>query len=129
MAENPLSDPVIIWGAGAIGGTIGAYWARAGVPVLLVDRAADHVEACRTQGLRIEGPIETFNRVMIVTGAAQGIGGAIAKSFLGAGARVHLADIDEAGCAKLGRSWGSHSCERSLGAREGDGPRSVSCRT
>jgi hypothetical protein len=55
MAENPLTEPVIIWGAGAIGGTIGAYWARAGVPVPLVDRAADHVEACRTQGLRIGG--------------------------------------------------------------------------
>ena len=27
----------MIWGTGAVGGTIGAYWARAGVDVLLVD--------------------------------------------------------------------------------------------
>jgi ketopantoate reductase len=44
-------DTILIWGAGAIGGTIGAYWKRAGVDVLLVDKVAEHVEACRTQGL------------------------------------------------------------------------------
>ena len=32
-------EPILIWGAGAIGGTLGAYWARAGIPVLLVDEA------------------------------------------------------------------------------------------
>lgn len=64
MAEDPLTEPVVIWGAGAIGGTLGAYWARAGVPVLLVDVAADHVEACRTTGLRIEGPIDNFTQVV-----------------------------------------------------------------
>jgi ketopantoate reductase len=31
------SEPIVIRGAGAIGGTLDAYWARAGVPVLLVD--------------------------------------------------------------------------------------------
>ena len=36
-------EPILIWGAGAIGGTLGAYWARAGVPVLLVDIVAEHV--------------------------------------------------------------------------------------
>ena len=79
MAENPLTEPVIIWGAGAIGGTIGAYWARAGVPVLLVDRAADHVEACRTHGLRIEGPIETFTQAVsaVVPGELTGTYGRI----------------------------------------------------
>ena len=35
MAEPPL----MIWGAGAIGGTIGAFLARAGGDVLFVDRA------------------------------------------------------------------------------------------
>ncbi len=64
MAESPLTEPTVIWGAGAIGGTIGAYWARAGVPVILVDLETDHVEACRTRGLRIEGPIETFTQVV-----------------------------------------------------------------
>jgi 2-dehydropantoate 2-reductase len=37
--------PILIWGAGAIGGTLGAYWARAGLPVLMVDIVADHVQA------------------------------------------------------------------------------------
>lgn len=56
------SDPILIWGGGAIGGTIAAYWARAGVPVLLVDVVREHVEACRTTGLRIEGPIDSFTQ-------------------------------------------------------------------
>jgi 2-dehydropantoate 2-reductase len=55
-----MSDPVLIWGAGAIGGTIGAYLARGGQDVLLVDSAADHVEAMNARGLAIEGPIEQF---------------------------------------------------------------------
>lgn len=54
-----MADPAVIWGAGAIGGTIGAFWARAGVDVLLVDADAEHVNACR-QGLSIEGPVDAF---------------------------------------------------------------------
>jgi len=57
-------EPVLIWGAGAIGGTLGAYWARAGVPVLLVDIEAAHVEACRTRGLHVFGPIEDFTQIV-----------------------------------------------------------------
>jgi 2-dehydropantoate 2-reductase len=57
-------EPIVIWGAGAIGGTLGAYWARAGVPVLLVDIVREHAEACRTSGLAIEGPVETFTQVV-----------------------------------------------------------------
>jgi 3-oxoacyl-[acyl-carrier protein] reductase len=41
--------------------------------------------------------LSLHGRVALVTGAAQGIGRAIARTFLGAGARVHLADIDRAG--------------------------------
>lgn len=58
------SEPIVIWGAGAIGGTIGAYWARAGVPVLLVDMVPEHVAACRTSGLEITGPVEQFKTVI-----------------------------------------------------------------
>ena len=47
-----MAEPILIWGAGAIGGTLGATWARAGVDVLLVDMVAEHVEACRA-GLAI----------------------------------------------------------------------------
>jgi len=57
-------EPILIWGAGAIGGTLGAYWAKAGVPVLLVDIVPEHVEACRTTGLSITGPVEEFRQVV-----------------------------------------------------------------
>ena len=59
-----MSEPILIWGAGAIGGTLGAYWARAGVPILLVDIVREHVEACRTKGLAISGPVEAFTQVV-----------------------------------------------------------------
>jgi 2-dehydropantoate 2-reductase len=59
-----VAEPVLIWGSGAIGGTIGAYWRRAGIDVLLVDKDAEHVEACRTAGLSIEGPVDSFKEVI-----------------------------------------------------------------
>lgn len=59
-----MKDPILIWGAGAIGGTMGAYWARAGHDVLLVDTVAEHVEACRTTGLEIFGPVDEFTQVI-----------------------------------------------------------------
>ena len=53
-------SPLLFWGAGAIGGTVGAYLQRAGEPVHFVDRAADHVAAINKDGLQITGPIEEF---------------------------------------------------------------------
>ena len=52
---------VLVWGAGAIGGTLGAYFARAGHDVTLVDVVAEHVEVVSQRGLHITGPIETFS--------------------------------------------------------------------
>lgn len=57
-------DTILIWGAGAIGGTLGAYLARAGEDVLLVDIVAPHVEAMNSHGLAIEGPVETFRQAV-----------------------------------------------------------------
>lgn len=51
---------ITIVGAGAIGGVIGAYLARAGHDVALCDIDVDHVRAINDRGLRIEGPEETF---------------------------------------------------------------------
>jgi len=50
----------LVWGAGAIGGTIGAYLARAGHDVVFVDRVPEHVDAINRDGLRITGPIDEF---------------------------------------------------------------------
>ncbi|MEM7567883.1 MAG: 2-dehydropantoate 2-reductase N-terminal domain-containing protein [Pseudomonadota bacterium] len=47
-----------------MGGTLGAYWARAGHDVLMVDVVPEHVEACATEGLTITGPVETFAQVV-----------------------------------------------------------------
>ena len=46
-------EPILIWGAGAIGGVLGAYWARAGLPVQMVDIVAEHATACSTHGMQI----------------------------------------------------------------------------
>lgn len=51
---------MLVWGAGAIGGTLGACLVRAGHDVTLVDAAEDHVAAVRSAGLRITGPIVEF---------------------------------------------------------------------
>ncbi|MCC7426242.1 MAG: ketopantoate reductase family protein [Alphaproteobacteria bacterium] len=59
-----MAEPILIWGAGAIGGTLGAHWARAGHEVLLVDTVAEHVDACRTKGLAIFGPVAEFTAVI-----------------------------------------------------------------
>jgi 2-dehydropantoate 2-reductase len=51
---------VVVWGAGAIGGSIGAALAHAGHEVLFVDRAADHVAAINRSGLEVSGPIRHY---------------------------------------------------------------------
>lgn len=59
MADYP-KDGVLIWGAGAMGGTIGATLAQKGCPVTLVDVDTAHVEAIKKNGLSIRGPIAQF---------------------------------------------------------------------
>src|SRR3954453_6097118 len=54
-------EELMIWGAGAIGGTIGAALARAGKNPLLVDSAEDHVAAINARGLKITGPHEDYS--------------------------------------------------------------------
>ena len=50
----------LVWGAGAIGGTLGAYLARAGHDVTFVDTVAEHVAVINRSGLTISGPMATF---------------------------------------------------------------------
>jgi 2-dehydropantoate 2-reductase len=51
---------VAIVGAGAIGGTVGAYLVRTGHDVTFIDRVEEHVEAIKRTGLHITGPIDDF---------------------------------------------------------------------
>ncbi len=51
---------ILIWGAGAIGGAVGAFLARAGHDITFVDIAADHVAAINATGLQITGPVDQF---------------------------------------------------------------------
>ncbi|MDQ3942631.1 MAG: ketopantoate reductase family protein [Actinomycetota bacterium] len=56
METTGLRDvPITIIGAGAIGGTVGAYMDDAGYDVTLVDVASEHVEAINERGLRVTG--------------------------------------------------------------------------
>lgn len=47
--------PIVIIGAGAIGGSLGAYLTQAGHDVLLVDTVAEHIARIKDPGLRMEG--------------------------------------------------------------------------
>lgn len=52
--------PIIIMGAGAIGGTVGAYLVRAGHDVQFCDVVAEHVAAINARGLKIRTWDEEF---------------------------------------------------------------------
>jgi 2-dehydropantoate 2-reductase len=54
----------LVWGAGAIGGTLGAYLARAGHDVTFVDTVAEHVDAIDSIGISITGPIAEFMQLV-----------------------------------------------------------------
>ncbi len=55
-----MTDRILVWGAGAIGGTVGAYLQRAGHDVTFVDVVPEHVAAIRAPGLHLFGPMEDF---------------------------------------------------------------------
>jgi 2-dehydropantoate 2-reductase len=60
--KTGVPDRILVWGAGAIGGTVAACLARAGLDMTVVDANAAHVRAIRERGLAITGPIETFTQ-------------------------------------------------------------------
>jgi 2-dehydropantoate 2-reductase len=60
-----MASRILIWGAGAIGGTAGAFLKRAGHDVTFVDIVAEHVAAIcdPARGLAITGPVEAVRVV------------------------------------------------------------------
>lgn len=89
-----MNDPILVWGAGAIGGTLGAHWARAGINVLLVDVNTEHVGTCRNSGIRIEGPIEKF-QIAIPAVSPQELTGTYSRIVLAVKAHHTLAAVQE----------------------------------
>lgn len=55
-----IASDILIVGAGAIGGTIGAHLVRAGHRVTFIERAHDHVAKMRAAGMSITGPLAKF---------------------------------------------------------------------
>ena len=76
-----MTAPVLIWGAGAVGGVLGASLARGGHAVHMVDLEAAHVEAMRTEGLRIEGPVAELHAVLPASTPAE-VRGTFRQVFL-----------------------------------------------
>ncbi len=85
MEEERRKDlrdtPITIVGAGAIGGTVGAYLDESGYDVTLVDVSLEHVEAIRNHGLRITGVRgeRTFHPRVIL---AEDLSGPLGPTFL-----------------------------------------------
>lgn len=76
-------EPILVWGAGAIGATVGAFLKRAGHDVTFVDVVAEHVAAIRdpAHGLRITGPVAEFH-VVAPAFTPDGLTGTWRKVFL-----------------------------------------------
>lgn len=55
MMADLRQTPITIIGAGAIGGTVGAFLHQSGYDVTLVDNVREHVDAMNEHGLRITG--------------------------------------------------------------------------
>ncbi|HWT08453.1 MAG TPA: 2-dehydropantoate 2-reductase N-terminal domain-containing protein [Roseomonas sp.] len=75
--------PILVWGAGAIGGTIGAALVRARHAVVFVDVEADHVAAIAdpARGLSIEGPVDP-HRVVAPAFTPETVKGVYRRIFL-----------------------------------------------
>jgi 2-dehydropantoate 2-reductase len=60
-----MTNDILIWGAGAIGGTVGAWLKKAGYDVTFVDIDRAHVERIKNAatGLHISGPVGDFSIV------------------------------------------------------------------
>ena len=75
------AGPILIWGAGAIGGSLGAGFLRAGHEVVFVDTDPAHVAAMNADGLTIDGPVRP-DRVTATAHLPGDIEGTFTRTFL-----------------------------------------------
>ena len=75
--------PILVWGAGAIGGTIGAALVRARHAVVFVDIEPDHVAAIAdpARGLIIDGPVDP-HRIVAPAFTPERLRGTFRRIFL-----------------------------------------------
>ena len=86
---------VVVVGAGAIGGTVGARLIRDGHDVLFCDEDAEHVAAMNEGGLAIEGPVEQLSvpaRAVLPADLPAGLG-AVLLAVKGQHTETALAEI------------------------------------
>ncbi len=101
---------LLVWGTGAVGGTVAAHLARSGHDVICVDVDANHVRTINRAGLRVSGPVDTFTARPTAV-RPQDLKGTFDRILLcvkanrtadvAAALAPHLADI-EAGCRVQG---------------------------
>jgi 2-dehydropantoate 2-reductase len=120
---------ITVYGAGAIGGTIGAHLARAGVPILLVDSATDHVAAISENGLTVLDGEGTFT-VPVEAVSPDEMAGSLGLVLLAVKAQ-HTADAVHALAPRLGPdsavvSLQNGLCERVISDMLGE-ERTVGC--
>ena len=85
-----MTGPILIWGAGAIGGSLGAAFQRAGEDVIYVDIDPGHVAALNRTGLTIDGPVRP-DRLRVLAVTPEGLTGDFDRVFLCVKA-LHTAD-------------------------------------
>ena len=57
-----MAERILIWGAGAIGGSVGAWLRRAGHDITFVDVVPEHVAAIRDSGTAHHRPGRGIHR-------------------------------------------------------------------
>lgn len=109
-----------IVGAGAIGGTVGAYLVRGGHPILFVDKDAAHVDAINRTGLTIEGR-ETFTvqaRAVTPDGIQAAVGARVPEAVLLCVKAMHTASAVDTLAPVLGGNNFIVSLQNGLNEKE-----------
>lgn len=112
--------PLVIIGAGAIGGSVGAHLARDGHDILLVDTVAEHVAAIAGPGLRVEGRERFTQRIPAVTpdALAARLGGRPPETLILAVKAQHTAAALAPVLPLLGEATTVFSMQNGLNPRE-----------